>query len=190
MRRLLILLLLFVPLWVQALTGPQGEDIPDEPMWQGKIRMETRLRTVKDIESRAWLGKVPEDALLDVYAVEGDWCICGYNGEIGYIPWDRMYQFYRLTEEPLPGATVVHGVVTMTRDAFLTVEGYAGNTLKAGDILCARKTGRVPMMHGHAQLAWDSHTFEPFVAAEISKPDDALYGFTTFYNDLRYLHER
>ena len=183
MRRLLILLLLFVPLWAQALTGPQGEVIPDEPMWQGKIRMETRLRTVKDIESRAWLGKVPEDALLDVYAVEGDWCICGYNGEIGYIPWDRMYQFYRLTEEPLPGATVVHGIATMTKDAFLTVEGYAGNTLKAGDILCARKTGRVPMMHGHAQLAWNSHTFEPFVAAELSQPGDALYGFTTFYND-------
>ena len=35
LRRLLILLLLFVPLWAQALTGPQGEVIPDEPMWQG-----------------------------------------------------------------------------------------------------------------------------------------------------------
>ena len=183
MRKLLCLLLLLLPVSAIALTGPAGEDIPDHPLWQGRIRMDTRLRTVRDMESRAWLGLVPEDGLLDVYAVDGDWCICGYNGEIGYIPLERLYQFYRLGDTPLPGSSVVEGVATMTRDAFLMVEGYSGNTLRAGNVLCVRKTGLVPMMHDHAQLAWDGHAFEPFVPAEDAKPGDALYGFTTFYND-------
>ena len=184
MKRLLcLLLLLTLPLAACALNGPAGEELPDAPLWQAKIRMETRLRTVKDLNSRAWLGKVPADALLDVYAVEGEWCICGYNGEIGYIPYDRLYQFYRLTEAPLPGSTVVEGVAAMTRKALLTVEGYTGNEVQPGDLLCVRKTGLVPMMHAHAQLAWNSFDFTPFVDREEAQPGDVLYGFTTFYND-------
>lgn len=185
MRRLccLLLLLLTLPLTALALTGPGGEDLPDQPQWQAKIRMETRIRTVKDMNSKKWLGKVPEDALLDVYAVEGDWCICGYAGDVGYIPYDRLYQFYRLTAEPLPGVTVVEGVATMTQEAFLMVEGYSGNELRIGNQLCVRKTGLVPMMHNHAQLAADRYIFEPFVQPKDAQPGDALYGFTTFYND-------
>ena len=184
MKRLCcLLLLLMLPLCALAITGPNGEELPDEPLWQAKIRMETRIRTVKDINSRKWLGKVPEDALLDVYAVEGDWCICGYADDIGYIPYDRLYQFYRLTEEPLPGSTVVEGIATMTQPAFLMVEGYSGNELQIGDQVCVRKTGLVPMMHDHAQLAVSRYNFEPFVPPAESKPGDALYGFTTFYNE-------
>lgn len=184
MRRLCCLLfLLLLPLTALALTGPAGEELPDVPLWQAKIRMDTRLRMVKDMNSRQWLGKVPEDALLDVYAVAEDWCICSYAGEIGYIPYDRLYQFYRLTEAPLPGSTVVEGIATMTQEAFLMVEGYSGNALQAGDQLCVRKTGLVPMMHDHAQLAVNRFAFEPFVQPEDAQPGDALYGFTTFYND-------
>lgn len=182
-KRMLLLVLLLIPLTACALTGPGGEALPDAPLWQAKIRMETRLRTVRDMDSKAWLGKVPEDGLLDVYAVEGDWCICGYNGEIGYIPYDRLYQFYKLTQEPLPGASVVEGVATMVRGAFLAVEGYSGNSLQPGDQLCVRRTGLVPMMHDHAQLACSGHTYEPFVSTEAAEPGDALYGFTTFYNE-------
>lgn len=184
MKRLVcLLLLLMLPLTALALTGPAGEELPDAPLWQAKIRMDTRLRTVRDMDSRKWLGKVPEDALLDVYTVEGEWCICGYAGEIGYIPYDRLYQFYRLTDAPLPGYTVTDGIATMTRQAFLAVEGYSGNELAASDQLCVRSTGLVPMMHDQAQLAADAFTFEPFVSPEDSQPGDALYGFTTFYND-------
>lgn len=183
LKRCLCLLLAFLPLTAFALTGPGGEEIPDSPPWQGKIRMETRLRKVKDMSSRNWLGKVPEDALLDVYAVEGDWCICGYAGEIGYIPYDRMYQFYRLTEEPLPAANLVEGIAILTQDAFLMVDGYSGNQLVAGTQFCARRSGRVPMMQSNAQLTAGSFDFVPFVSLEEAQPGDALYGFTTFYNE-------
>lgn len=182
-RRWLCVLLAFLPLTAFALTGPGGETIPDSPPWQGKIRMVTRLRKVKDMNSRDWLGKVPEDALLDVYAVEGDWCICGYAGEIGYIPYDRMYQFYRLTDEALPAASVVDGIAVLTRDALLMVDGYTGNQLPAGTALCSRRSGLVPMMQTHVQLPADSFTFTPFVPAADAKPGDALYGYTTFFND-------
>lgn len=184
MKKLLcLLMLLLLPATALAVTGPAGEELPDLPPWQGKIRMETRLRTVKDMNSRAWLGKVPEDATLDVYAVEGDWCICGYAGEIGYIPYDRMYQFYRMTDEPLPAASIVEGIATLTSETFLMVEGYAGNTLPAGTKVSARKTGLVPMMQAKAQLSVFNFTFEPFVPAAEALPGDMLYGYTTFYHD-------
>lgn len=184
MKRLCcLLLMMLLPLTALALSGPGGEELPEAPLWQAKIRMDTRLRKVKDMDSRDWLGKVPEDALLDVYAVAVDWCICGYGGEIGYIPYDRLYQFYRLTDAPLPGYTVLDGVATITREAFLAVEGYAGNALAVGDQLCVCKTGLVPMMHDQAQLAADAYTFEPFVSPEDARPGDALCGYTTFYND-------
>ncbi len=184
MKKLLcLLLLLMLPLWASALTGPQGESIPDAPLWQATIRMGTRLRTEKDAQSRKWLGLIPELAAVDVYAVEEDWCICGYNGEIGYVEHIRLMQFMPLKDEPRPGAIIMEGVATMTDDAFLMVDGYTGNEIRKGDILCVRETGIVPMMRYKAQLSPAHFDFEPFVPADKAQPGDALYGFTTFYND-------
>ncbi len=183
MKLLCLLLILLLPLQSQALTGPNGEALPDQPPWQATISMDTRLRTVRDADSRAWLGKIPGLASVDVYAVEGDWCICGYKGEIGYVEHTRLLQFMPLGDIPRPGVTVMEGVAVMTKDAFLMLDDYPGNVIKAGTILCTRRTGLVPMMRDHVQLGADSFTFEPFVPPEEANPGDALYGFTTFYND-------
>lgn len=179
---LLMLLLLPVCAWAENV-GPAGETLPGEPQWQAYMRLDTRIRKVKDLQSRDWLGLVPENALVDVYTVDGDWCICQYGEDIGYIPYDRLYQFFRLTDAPLPGTTMIEGVATMTQEVFLAVDGYSGNTLHVGDILCTREVGIVLMMRARAQLPWHAFTFEPFVPAAQSKPGDAIYGFTTFYND-------
>lgn len=185
MKKLLcLLLLLLLPLCASAEgVGPAGESLPDEPQWQAYMRLDTRIRKVKDLSSRDWLGLVPENALVDVFTVDGDWCICRYGEDVGYIPHDRLYQFYRLTDVPLPGSTVIEGIATMTQEVFLAVDGYSGNTLHAGDILCTRSIGIVPMMRYQVQLPMNAYTFEPFVSAEESRPGDAIYGFTTFYND-------
>lgn len=184
MKKLLCMLLaLLLPLCALAeLTGPAGEALPGEPQWQAYMRLDTRIRKVKDLNSRDWLGLIPENALVDVYTVDGDWCIVKYGEDVGYVPHDRLYQFYRLTEAPLPGTTQLEGVATMTRDVFLAVEGYSGNTLHAGDILCTRAIGTFPMMRYQAQLPMGSFNFVPFVKAEEARVGDAIYGFTTFYN--------
>lgn len=184
MRRILcILMLLLLPLHAGAeLVGPSGETLPDEPQWQAYMRINTRIRRVKDLDSRDWLGLIPEAALVDVYAVGEEWCIVGYGEDVGYVPYDRLYQFYRLTDAPLPGTTILEGVATMKREVFLEADGYSGNKLCAGDILCTRATGIVPMMRYRVQLPADSFTFEAFVSPGAAEPGDAVYGFTTFYN--------
>lgn len=183
MKKLLLLLML-LPLFALAeTTGPVEEQPLGDPQWQAYIRLNTRIRKVKDMDSRDWLGMIPEMTLVDVYALEDDWCLVKYGEDVGYVPHERLYQFYRLTEAPLPGATQLEGVATMNREVFLTVDGYTGNTLKPGDILCTRETGLLPMMRYKVQLPMGAYAFEPFVPAEESKPGDAIYGFTTFYNE-------
>lgn len=181
---LCLLLVMLLPVCVTAENvGPAGEILPDEPQWQAYMRLDTRIRKVKDINSRDWLGLIPENALVDVFSLDGDWCICKFGDDVGYIPHDRLYQFYRLTEIPLPSSTVIEGVATMQKEVYLTVGDYTGNTLQPGNILCTRKLGIVPMMRDKAQLPAGSFSFVPFVKAEESVPGDAIYGFTTFYND-------
>lgn len=182
-RLLLVLFLLMLPFSAWAEVGPAGEALPDAPQWQAYIRINTRIRTVKDMDNRDWLGLVPKGALVNVYTVEGDWCICEYDGDIGYLPYERLYQFFRLTDAPLPGSTVLEGVATMKEDVFLAVNGYTGNMLHTGDLLCTRGNGITPMMRYKIQLPAGGYDYHPFVSPEDSMPGDVIYGFTTYYND-------
>ena len=184
MKKLLCLLLALLPLCALAeLTGPSGEALPEEPQWQAYIRLDTRIRKVKDENSRDWLGLIPENTLVDVYALDGDWCIVKYGEDVGYVAHDRLYQFYRLTDAPLPGTTQLEGIAVLNQEIFLAVDGYSGNTLQPGTALCAREIGILPMMRYRVQLPFGSFSFTPFVSAEEAVPGDVLYGFTTFYND-------
>ena len=71
----------------------------------------------------------------------------------------------------------------MTQSAKLNVKKYSGNTLQPGDLLCVQENGLVPMMHLSTNLPEGCFTFEPFVSHQNAQPGDAIYGFTTFYND-------
>lgn len=159
------------------------EDIPDKPQWTAELRVQTRLRRVKNKNSKDWMSRAEVDDVLDVYYWSEDWCVCGFNGDIGYVATDRLWSFRQLTDTLLPASTPVEGIATMTEEAFLEVKKYSGNTIRVGDILCVQENGLVPMMRLTTTLPEGSFTFEPFVPAEESKPGDAIYGFTTFYNE-------
>ena len=185
MKKLLVLLLLLllpltacadVPSWIE-------EELPDEPQWTAEMRKLTRIRKVKDMDSKDWLGRVPEDAVVNVYLFLGEWCVCEYKGDIGYLPYERLWAFRQVGDELLPTSTPVDGVATMTTEVFLEVNKYPGNTLKVGDQLCIQADGLVPMMRLSTLLPAYTYTFEPFVPAEEAQPGDAIYGFTTFYNE-------
>ncbi len=186
MKRLIALLLLMM-LCLTCAAGAEKpsfieEDIPDEPQWEALLRVQTRLRRVKNMNSKDWMSRAEKGDILDVYYWTDKWCICGFNGDIGYVPTDRLTEFRSLTGALLPGSTPLEGIATMTAETFLEVEKYSGNTIHVGDLLCVQENGLVPMMRLTTTLPEGSFTFEPFVPAEESKPGDALYGFTTFYN--------
>jgi len=180
----ILLLLLLLPVMANAEDFPYiSEKLPDNPQWTAEMRQKTRLRKVKDMDSRKWLGLVPKDAVVNVYLWTKDWCVCENNGEIGYLPSGRLWAYRKLTDALLPGSTPVEGIATMLQNADLKVKQYSGNTLQPGDLLCVQESGLVPMMHLTASLPEGSFAFEPFVTPESAQPGDAVYGFTTFYND-------
>ncbi len=186
MKKLFALLLLLLLLPMAALAQDLSyieEEIPDQPLWTAEMRKLTRIRKVKDMDSEDWLGRVEEDEVVNVYLWTEDWCVCEYNGDYGYLPTERLWAFRQLTDALLPASTPVEGIATMTQDVFLEVENYSGNTVKTGDVLCVQENGLVPMMRLTTMLPEGSYTFEPFVPAEESRPGDAIYGFTTFYNE-------
>lgn len=186
MKKLLsLLLLLLLPMIAMAEADLSyiEEELPDAPLWTAEMRQLTRMRKVKNMRSEDWLGRVPEEAVVNVYAYLGDWCVCEYKGDIGYLPYERLWNFRKIADIPLPMAIPVEGIATMLEDYFMLVEKYPGNTLKAGDLVCCQEDGTVPMMRLSAELPEGAFAFEPFVAPEEAKPGDALYGFTTFYGE-------
>lgn len=186
MRRLIcvmmiLLICLICPAAAEDLSYLE-EEIPSEPQWTAVLRVQTRLRRVKDMNSHDWMARAEPGDTLDVYHWTEEWCICGFSGDIGYVPTVRLTEFRSLTGALLPGSTPVEGIAAMTEDVFLEVSKYSGNNVRTGNLLCVQKSGLVPMMRLTAMLPQGSFTFEPFVAADEAKPGDAVYGFTTFYN--------
>ena len=184
MKKLLcLLLILLTPLMAFAEDIEENVDgDPLEPIYLARMYRETRIRKVQDMNSRDWLGKVPEDAMVDVYEYGEEWSLCGYEGDVGYLPTERLYEMWRVSDVPLPDFVPMTGMAVMLEDAFVTVDGYEGNTLKPGDMLAvAGEDGTITMNRDTAQLPADSFRYEPFVAWQDAKPGDALYGFTTWY---------
>ena len=183
MKKLLTLLLaLLLPLAVLAEEEAADPDALLEPVYLARMYRETRIRNVKDMNSRDWLGKVPEDAMVEVYEYGEEWSLCGYEGDVGWLPTERLYEMWRVSDVELPGFVPMYGLAVMLEEAFVTVEGYEGNALRPGDALAvATADGMITMNRDVAQLPEGSFRVEPFVPWQQARPGDALYGFTTWY---------
>ena len=184
MKKLLVLLIaLLLP--IAALAEERATADPDtilEPIYIARLHAETRIRNVQDMDSRDWLGKVPEDGMVEVYEYGEEWSLCGYEGDVGWIPTDRLYEMWAVSDVPLPDFIPVYGLAIMLEEAFVTVEGYEGNTLRPGDaVVIADADGTITMNRDVTSLPEGSFRYEPFVSADEAKPGDALYGFTTWY---------
>lgn len=181
---LFLMLCMLVPVMALAVEKPDyiEEDIPDVPQWTAENRVLTRIRKVKDMNSKDWLTRVQVTDRVNVYWWSEEWCICEFKGDIGYMLTERLWNFVQVADSLLPASTPVEGIATMTEEVFLSVDKYSGNTAQVGHQLCVQESGLVPMMRLTTMLPEGSFTFEPFVPAEEAKPGDAIYGFTTFYN--------
>lgn len=180
MKKLLCLLILLM--LAVSCVAEETEDDPLEPIYLARMYRETRIRKVQDMDSRDWLGKVPEDAMVEVYEYGEEWCLCGYEGDVGWLPTERLYEMWRMSDVQLPGFIPMTGLAMMTEEVFVTVEGYEGNTLRPGDLVAmATEDGMTTMNRETVTLPEGSYSFEPFVPWQEAKPGDALYGFTTWY---------
>ena len=167
-----------------ALAAGKKVQLPEGvvPIYRARLHADTRIRNVQDMDSRDWQGLVPEDAFVDVYEYGEEWSLCGYKGDVGWIPTDRLYEMWVVSDVQLPGFVPMYGLAIMLEDAFVTVDGYEGNALKPGDtVVVADAEGAITMNRDMTQLPAGSFRVEPFVSADEAKPGDALYGFTTWY---------
>lgn len=179
MRRMLCLLLALMMLPAVG----RGEGVPEGALYRGKMHRNTGLR--HEPEDKSKYDAVAQEG-DSVYILEyGDeWCYCAYEGHEGWLMTERISELWRVSDEPLPGWIPMAGVACITRETRVKTDGYSGNTLQPGYLISAiNEQGEVPMLRTTAQLEADSFTFIPFVDAEVSRPGDLLYAFTTWYNE-------
>lgn len=179
MKRLLCVILAVLLLPMAAL----GEGIPEGALYRAKVRRNTGLRAEPRKDSQ-YTVVAQENDWAYILEYGEDWCRCSYNGSEGWLMTERMYELWRVSDEPLPGWTPMAGVACITKDTHIETDGYSGNDLHPGFLISAMgDDGEVPMLRGTARLEADSFVFLPFVSAREAQPGDLLYAFTTWYNE-------
>lgn len=183
MRKLLICLLL-VLLPMVAL----GEK-PAEPIYRAKMIKETKMRAEPSTKAKA-VATVPAKAVIFIYEYGEEWSLCEYNGKRGYLLTNRVYEFWRLADEPLPGMTHLNGVLHIIQETHAEIKDkssgdlFKGIDLQPGDVIAAYgKDGSIPFRRGMVTLPDGTYEFQPFVSTETAQPGDLIYAFTTYYND-------
>lgn len=179
MRRFICLLLALLMLPAAAL----GETVPEGALYRAHMHSNTGMRAEPKKDSK-YAAVAEKDAWVYILEYGEDWCYCSYNGNEGWMMTDRMYELWRVSEEPLPGWVPMTGVACITKETHIENGGYTGNDLQPGYLISAiNASGEVPMLRSTARLEEDSFVFIPFVSAADAQPGDLLYAFTTWYNE-------
>ncbi len=124
-----------------------------------------------------------------VYDCGTEWCIISCKGVTGYCKTKWLCRFCSLQPflARVPGATQMAGIARVSAPVHVTVSGYGGNMLSAGDLLAVScwvdGSAILPMMRKTAEIPAGHLTFEPFVPWDKAEPGDVIGGFTTYYND-------
>ena len=178
MKRLLCLLLtLLLPFAALA------EPVPEGAVYRGRMHRNTGLRAEASSDS-GYRVVAQEGDWVYILEYGDDWCYCSYQGSEGWLLTERIYELWKLTDEPLPGWVAMTGAAFILEETHIAVDGYSGNDLQPGYIIgVINAQGDVPMMRSTARLAEGSFTYMPFVSADNAQSGDLLYAFTTWYNE-------
>lgn len=158
-------------------------------LYRAKMAKAAKMRQEPDTKSR-FIVQVPDGAVVEIIRWGEKWSYCRYGSRTGYLLTDRMYELWRLGDEPLPGMVYTTGVARFEAPMHLEITDkssgdlFTGNDLTGGELIAAiDAAGRVPFRRGEVQLAAGTFTFLPFAAPQSARPGDLLYAFTTYYND-------
>lgn len=182
MKKLLCLLLCILPLIALA-------QEPLVPQYRATMAKETKMRAEPSTKAK-YLGTVPDEAVILIYEYGEEWSLCGYNGKVGYLLTNRIYELWRLGSDALPGMIYLDGVALITQATHVenpdksSGDLFSGLDLQPGDVIGAcSEDGSIPFRRTVLTLPEGTFEFAPFVAAETAQPGDLLYAFTTYYND-------
>lgn len=160
-----------------------------QPAFRATMAKESKMRAEPSTSSK-YLGTVPEDATIVIYEWGEEWSLCGYAGKTGYLLTNRFYELWRLGSEPLPGMLFLDGVALITKETHVenadksSGDLFSGLDLQPGDVIAACSAdGGIPFRRTVLTLEADTFEFAPFVDAQVARPGDLIYAFTTYYND-------
>ena len=177
LKRLICLLLcLLLPL------GAAADVLPSK--YKATLSRDTRMRVTPDDTGRS-LPLVKEGEQVLVHTWAEDWCLCSYDGAVGYLPTERLFEYIALHGERLPLWQELRGVGRITAATHAAVDGYSGNDFAPGDLIALIDDSGAMTMHRDV-TALPAGTFEfiPFSAnPDAAEPGDLLYACTTYYND-------
>lgn len=177
MKRLLCLLLLMM----MPCAALADEMLP--ALYQAMIAKDTRLRKEPADDAKR-LGLVASGESVLIHRWGEEWCLCSYGGEAGWLPTERLYEIFALSDAQVPNFQPLAGLAIMTAQAHAAVADYGGNTLLPGDrVALLSEDGSLMMMRGVTALPADSFDYLPFIEPGASEPGDLLYACTTYYND-------
>lgn len=179
MKRWLCLLLALLMIPATALC----ETVPEGALYRARLHRKTALRAEPKKDGQ-YVVVVDKDDWVYILKYGEDWCYCSYEGSEGWVMTERLYELWRVSDEPLPGWVPMSGVACITKETHIKSGNYSGNDLQPGYLISAiNDSGDVPMLRSTARLEEDSFVFIPFVSAEQAQPGDLLYAFTTWYNE-------
>lgn len=186
MKRLVCLLLVFSALFVSAM----AQEAP-EPLYRARLSHDAVLRRQPATNGDS-ITLIPSYAWVDVYAYarSGEYSLCGYEGETGYIWTDYLYELWQLGDEPLPGMVYMTGIAAVTKAChigeldFESDDLYSGNDLQPGDMIAAMDaSGTVRFRRQILSLPEGTFAYTPFAPVEEARPGEVIYACTTYYND-------
>lgn len=179
-RTLCVLLALLLILPVVA----RADEIPEGAIYKGRMYRDTAMRS-QPVPMSNYYVIAKQDSWVYILEYGDEWCYCSNGkGAEGWIVTDRIFELWRLTDEPLPNWIPMTGLARVTQETHVEVDGYSGNTLQPGTIVSAiNEQGEIPMMRTTTQMEEGAFEFEPFVAADEAQPGDLLGAFTTWYNE-------
>lgn len=185
-----LLLILYVCFYILPAAGENSALIKadEQPLYEAVSNVPFHIRIAPDFSSRRIKRVESHEALL-VYEYGSQWCKVQYDQATGYCMTEWLYRYRSLQpgKALVPGYLKQEGYAQIKTLCHVSVHGYGGNDLLAGNLISVRqwnkKSAAINMMRTEASADAGALIFTPYVPWDSAKSGDVIGGFTTFYNE-------
>lgn len=179
-KRCLCLLMLFITL--MTLPG-----LGEEARYSARANREFHIRVSPDDNARR-VQNVQPKTTLEVLEWGEEWSEVRLGRMKGFARtrWLSLLRSLDPMRFPVPGSPIPKGLARVIKPVFVTVEGYSGNNLNAGDVIAVRewdgKQAQIDMLRDQSTLPASVVAFQPFTPWDKAEKGEVIGAFTTYYN--------
>jgi hypothetical protein len=162
--------------------------VEEQPIYEAVSTVTFHIRNTPD-DSGHRIKEVESHNALLVYEYGEQWCKVQYDKVIGYCKTKWLYRYRSLQPGKafVPGYLKQEGFSQVKSPFHVTVHGYGGNDLVAGNIISVHQWDKenavIHMMRAEAVADPGTLKYTPYVPWEGAQSGDIIGGFTTYYNE-------